>query len=512
MEPLFQRVVALYCRISYDKHGRAEGVEAQERWGRAYAARHWPNLPVEVFVDNDITAADVNVTRPAFERLRQWVRDGRVAHLWGVEQYRIVRQALEWFAFADELDAAGIHEVHTDRDGVILVHDDVAGIKAVLGAGEVRRLKRRLKDKYADEAARGLPPTCRTFGYRLVREKRGKRRYEQIPAEAEAIRWAAEAVLSGWSLESCAAEWRKRGLVGAHRVKVRDPETGEVQLDDDGEPVMQTTVVTGRTVRRALTNPTVAGMRVYDGEIVAEGVWEAIIPEETRQRILARLGSTREVRTAGGGLHPVDPATVSRKGRTRRRYLLTGGVAVCDVCEAPLAATMRKFRTGSGPYYRCDKGLGGKGCVGIAAEQFEKYVMRRLAAELRKPAFVERFAQDPSVEERAAITDQLGTMAGKRADLAAAWSSDGLTMEEWQQARAGLDQREQALRARLAEIPPPPADFDPRVLSDERVIDAMDLGERREWIDMFIKAVRVRKAKPPYQTIDFDARVAIDWK
>ncbi|HEU4681127.1 MAG TPA: recombinase family protein, partial [Gemmatimonadales bacterium] len=99
-------VVALYCRISYDRNGRAEGVEAQERWGRAYAAKRWPNLPVKVFVDNDISAADPNVERPAFNELRQWVRDGKVAQLWGVEQYRIVRQPIEWFGFADELAAA----------------------------------------------------------------------------------------------------------------------------------------------------------------------------------------------------------------------------------------------------------------------------------------------------------------------------------------------------------------------------------------------------------------------
>jgi DNA invertase Pin-like site-specific DNA recombinase len=506
-------VVALYCRISYDRNGRAEGVEAQERWGRAYAARHWPNLPIEVFVDNDISAADPNVERPSFNRLRQWVKDGRVAQLWGVEQYRIVRQPVEWFSFADELAAAGVDEVHTDRDGVIRVHDDVAGIKAVLGAGEVRRLKRRLKDKFSDEAARGLAPTVRCFGYKLAKTKEGLRTYEQVPEEADAIRWAAEAFLSGWNDQMLAAEWRRRGLAGAHRVKVRDPDTGMIVLDENGEPVRQTSVVTGGAVRRALTNPAVAGLRSYHGEIVAKGIWEPIISEETRQEILSRIGSVREIRTAEGKVVVVDPATTQVRGRTRRKYLLTGGIAACGVCEAPLAAATRKYHSKhSHPYYFCSKNLGGKGCVGIAAGPLEDYVKERLLEELDRPGFMEAFATDPGGEERGRLTTQLVSLTSKRTDLAAAWASDSLSMEEWQRARSGLDQREQALRAQLAAVPPPPERVDVSALKDPRLRELLILGEWREYVDMFVSRVTVLRATPPFNPINLPARVRIEFK
>ncbi|MPY84187.1 MAG: recombinase family protein, partial [Actinophytocola sp.] len=85
--PGMSRYVAVYCRISKDKRGHAEGVKSQEKWGREYAVSAWPDLPVEVFADNDLSAADPAVTRPEFERLRQRLRDGRVVHLWCVEQY-----------------------------------------------------------------------------------------------------------------------------------------------------------------------------------------------------------------------------------------------------------------------------------------------------------------------------------------------------------------------------------------------------------------------------------------
>lgn len=58
--------------------------------------------------------------------------------------------------------------------------------------------------------------------------------------EAEAIRQAAEWVLSGWSLANIAAELRARGLRGAHGGELRP-----------------------QSVRKMVTMPTVAGHRVH---------------------------------------------------------------------------------------------------------------------------------------------------------------------------------------------------------------------------------------------------------
>ncbi|MGH8880999.1 MAG: recombinase family protein, partial [Stackebrandtia sp.] len=80
------RYVALYCRISIDRAGRKEGVKAQERWGREYAARTWPGVPVRVFPDNDLSAAADDVVRPEYENLREAIGRGEVANVWAVEQ------------------------------------------------------------------------------------------------------------------------------------------------------------------------------------------------------------------------------------------------------------------------------------------------------------------------------------------------------------------------------------------------------------------------------------------
>ena len=85
-----------------------------------------------------------------------------------MEQTRLERREVQWFELAAELDAAGITEVHTDRDGIVRVRDEVAGIKAVLAAAEVRKLKRRVNDKLDELAALGRPAGGRYFGYRRV--------------------------------------------------------------------------------------------------------------------------------------------------------------------------------------------------------------------------------------------------------------------------------------------------------------------------------------------------------
>jgi DNA invertase Pin-like site-specific DNA recombinase len=88
------RHAALYCRISEDPRGRREGIDAQERWGRDYAASAWPGVPVRVFTDNDISAAG-SAVRLGYDQLRAAIERGEVAHLWAVEQSRLERREVE---------------------------------------------------------------------------------------------------------------------------------------------------------------------------------------------------------------------------------------------------------------------------------------------------------------------------------------------------------------------------------------------------------------------------------
>jgi hypothetical protein len=511
MSPSPNAVVAIYCRITIDKSGRREGVEVQERYGRAYAAQHWPGMPVEVFADNHITAADPKVVRPEFERLRRWLRDGMVAHIWCIEQYRFVRQELEWFTVAIELDDAGIHEIHTRNDGIVRVDDDVAGLKAVLGAGEVRRVKRRVNNRVRDDAMRGLPPAAVPFAYRHVHPPGKPRTYEIIPERAEALRWAADMVLnSGWGLARVLTEFKARGFTGVRRRKIVDPISGEPVIDiATGEPMTEDTALTAATIRKALLSPTNAGLRIYRGEVVGKGNWDPIFSEETHHRLRAHFGAPRLLQGSDGRIYPMDPDR--HTGRSVRRYLLSAGLAVCAVCSAPLTAAQRKTRKGDViPYYTCHPNRGGKGCVGIQGQPLEDRVVELLFEEISKPGRLDAFLRDDYAERRKELSDELGAIDVRRAELAEMWGAREVTTEEWKAMRAGLEQDEARARAELASTPPPPEGFDAEALKDPRAWSLMEIQEQRAFLRLFVKQVVIKRAAPPYQRFD-TTRIKIVW-
>src|SRR3954447_5528199 len=225
------------------------------------------------------------------------------------------------------MDAAGIAELHTNRDGIVRVRDDVAGIKAVINAGEVRRLRRRVRDKQDEIAAQGRPKGGQVYGYRHGVDESGGKTLVMELAQAEAIRWAADAVLSGWSLTNIGAELRRRGHKG-RRGGALGPST----------------------IRQMLTSPTIAGMRQHCGTIVGPGCWEPIISEETRQLIKAKLSGPRVIQLAPdrpdgrrhggprtGGNYQVTHNALSKY--PGRKYVLTGGLSVCGACGSPLGGT-----------------------------------------------------------------------------------------------------------------------------------------------------------------------------
>ncbi|WP_406306264.1 recombinase family protein [Streptomyces sp. NBC_00885] len=501
------RYVALYCRISKDKRGRREGVEAQEKWGRAYAAHTWPGLPVKVFADSDISAAG-DAHRPEYERLRESLARGEIAHLWAVEQSRLERREVEWFRLAAELNAAGITELHTNRDGIVRVRDVVAGIKAVLNADEVRTLKKRINDTLDSRAADGRPPGSTPFGYRHAQDGEGGKTYVVVPEEAEAIQWAAARVLDGWSLANIARELRAkpRGLTGPHRMKVRD-ELGEVVTDVSGNPVTRPSKLTAGSVRNMVSKPTVAGYRVHRGRVVGRGNWEPILDEATWQACRTKLAAPRVVTTSDGSTYPV---TANHTGSTGRKYTLTGGLAVCGECAAPMTGSLKRLKNGvRKPYLLCHPNRGGRGCVGIMLDETEQHVADALFDELDRPEFLDALGADDHAQRRDKLTAALSAVDADRAELAEEWGAGTLSGEEWRAARRGLAEREDQLRADLAGVPAPVGSLD--ITRARASWPIMTLDERRELLRMFIAKVTIERAKPG--TRAFDAgRVVIEWR
>lgn len=471
--------VALYCRLSPRPDGTYEGVDAQERWGRAYAAKTWPGLPVEVYADRGISAANGD-HRPEFSRLREAITGGLVAHLWTVEQTRLERTETGWFALAAELDAAGITEVHTDRDGIVRVRDEVAGIKAVLAAGEVRKLTARVNATLAEKAAQGQPPGAHVFGYRHATVD-GVKTYVIVPEQADVVREAADRVLHGWSLTNIATDLDARGVRGTHGGRIN-----------------------ATTVKTWLTSPSIAGHRVYRGRIVGRGNWPPILDEDTWQAVRAALTGPRTVKTHRGEQQVTAGQLRPPAGR---RYLLTGGLAVCGVCGSPLGGSVRKLgprSKGKTPFLACKTSA----CVGVVLEPVEAYVLDRLWAELDKPEFLGQFTSDDHTARRDEITGRLSGLDAQRASLAAMWGAGELTDIEWQAARRTITETEQALRAELAAIPRPVKNLD--IAAVRRAWPVLSLDEQRAFIREFVARVTVTPAGG--RKLPVDGRVTVEWR
>lgn len=455
--------VALYLRLSPRPDGQYEGVDRQEAWGRAYAERTWPGLPVRVFADTGISAANGD-HRPEYERLRDAIARREVTQLWTVEQSRLERTEVGWFVLAAELADVGITEVHTDRDGIVRIGDDAAGIKAVLNAGEVRRLRRRVNDALDSLAAQGRPGGGKAFGYRHGRDDDGRSTLVVVADQAEAIRWAADRVLAGWTLAAIAREFDARGL---------PTRLGGRWLHSN--------------VKSALTNATVAGYRVHRGEIVGRGTWEPILDQSTWRAVTAALARPER--------------------RKARRYLLSG-VARCGRCGAGLTGRMQGGRAGRRPIYFCASSTGGCDRLGVNAEPLEAHVVGELLAALDRPEFWRAFAEDNHEARRSELADALEAIAAQQVELAKRWAAKELPTEAWDAARGELDQRKRTIEADLAAVPAPTTVADPAAITSGW--GKMTLEEKRAILTTFIASVVVEAARPGAKAFDPE-RVTITW-
>lgn len=476
---------AIYARISRDAEGHAEGTAAQVKKGTKLATDLWPDEPIVTFVDDNITAADPKVERPAFNEMIAAVRRGEIRHVVAAEQSRLTRQPSEWEDLTVTLAKAGIVEVQTYRQGAVAVAGSkLSGrIMAIVDAEEIERLKVRINDKLEVLAAEGRPPGGRSYGYRNELDADGRKVLVIDETEAEVARWAADRILAGWSLSSIARDLTERGAPTAR----------------GGKWVTQ-------TVRSMLRSPTITGLRVFRGVVVGEGNWQPIIDRATWEAVGARLTGPTSVTSIDGRTR-----TVARQRRAARRYLLTGGMAVCGRCGVALVAQQRRSRGGGRqPSYLCHSGAGGCNGIGILADDFEGYVVAKVLEHLDSDAFrAALLAADSHGEERQAITSELSALDARRGEGARMWARGELDSTAWEAARSELDAMTLDLMARLDAAPAPVSSAVAGITLDDW--KAMTLEERREVLGLVMTSVTVNRATAGTRSFDAD-RVTIEWR
>lgn len=248
---------------------------------RLCAAKGW--LPVE-YMDND-TSASSGKKRPAYERMLQDVRDGRIEAVVAWDLDRLHRRPIELEQFMDLADAhrLSLATVSGDIDLSTAQGRLTARLKGAVARHEVEHKSARQRRAARQKAEQGRPQWRRAFGYL------DDGSYQLDPATVPLVAQAYRAILAGASLGEVGRLFNDAGALGL-----------------TGKPW------TPSTVSLFLRKPRNAGLREHNGEIVGAGTWPPLVDEQTWRAAQAVLNAP--------GRAP------GRK--TVRKHLLTG-VLLC---------------------------------------------------------------------------------------------------------------------------------------------------------------------------------------
>ncbi|WP_347058466.1 recombinase family protein [Blastococcus sp. HT6-30] len=399
---------AIYARISRDQAGEGLGVLRQlEDCRKQAAGLGWPTP--EEYVDNDFSAYS-GKRRPAFQRLLDDLTAGACdgVVMWAPD--RLTRQPRELELFLDTAEAAGVQHIKfvTGLAGVDLASRSGIAMLRIMGAmaaDESAAKGERVKRKMLQNAERGLPHgrSRRPFGF-------DDDAIAHRPDEAAIIREMAERFVAGESLRSLCTDLDNRGI---RTVK--------------GAP-WQT-----HSLRQVLTNPRVAGLRAYKGEVIGQAVWEPIISDALHRKVLATIESRR----------------VSGR-RTPRAYLLTG-LLRCGKCGGTLFSArredVRRYECRSGP----DHG-GCNGCT-VVAGPLEELITDYALFRLDSPALADALAgRDSADKETSALGQQLAQARETLEYLAEQFGAGEIDRREWEAARRPVRTRAENVERQLAAV------------------------------------------------------------
>lgn len=300
-EDVKPRAAIALVRISDDPDGRAIGVGRQEEDCRALAERYGWTIG-EVIVENDTSAfstkrvndADglpTRVTkRPEFRRALKQLHNGRNDGLIVYDIDRLARQPRDLEALID------LAEV---RNTPVVAVTGSLDVSTSAGRAMARVLM-AMANKSSEDTGRRVARAARQRAEAGTAKRDGFRPYgydrdmNVVPEEAAIIREVAQRILLGDAI---------RGIT--------------TDLNERGVPTARGGNWWTSAVKSIVTKPTVAGVRAYQGDEVADGAWEPILDRDTWTAICALVDGQRT------------------PSRSTGRHLLSG-IATCGPCGAKL--------------------------------------------------------------------------------------------------------------------------------------------------------------------------------
>lgn len=392
--------VGVYVRISADTEGAGKGVGRQrEDCADLAALRRWK--VARVYEDNDFSAYKKAVVRPEFE---QMLTDLRLGAISGIVVYNLDRLARQ----------------PKDLERVIDVFDDNPAFVFATLEGDINlatidgRTMARVMVAFANKSSADTGRRVARKQLELAREGKphgGRQAYGWGPdgltadPEAKAEILAAHAkILGGCTIADIHRDWIERGI---H------------PTDRSGKRFQNTSRLHYKTVQRVLSNPALAGIKRFKGEVVLDdrgepvkGAWETICSPEQLTEVVEVLTK----RMPGGG---------RAGGNAASRYLLSG-IALCGLCSKPLRGQMRKRANGERYIaYACDTNPYVQGCgrVSRRADEVDRLVIKLVLAYQKKAQFkLTRSGWRPGQQER------LDAILADLAELRAGYSAGKVSM------------------------------------------------------------------------------------
>lgn len=459
----------IYVRISDDRQGLAAGVKRQEADCRELAtAKGW--TVSEVYSDNSISASNGH-ERPAYQRLLADIRDGKLHAVIAQHPDRLHRSPRELEDFIDAIEGAKAAVV-TVRAGEVdlttATGRQTARIVGSIARGESERMGERIRRKHEELADAGKISGggSRPFGYlpdRITIDK----------SEAALIRKAAQRVLLGDSLRAICRDWNAAGV--------------RTTMGSEWRP---------NVLRRVLMSGRIAGRREHHGKVLdGPAVWPAIINDATARRVRAALDA---------------PGRRTYQSFMPRSYLL-GGFLKCGVCGSLLRSRGRPHGARA---YACKvgPGLGGKGCVQVAAEPLEELVTAMVLQALDSPALATaiRAHHDIATEPEDAIAVDKEQLE----QLARDFAERRIGRSEWLVARDAIQRRLDASMASAARQngTGAVAEFVGKAGALAKAWPTLSLDRRRTIIGAVLDHVTIARAKRNNRGAFDVSRVATVWR
>lgn len=394
-------MAVIYARQSLDRDGEGVAVGRQLAECRALADRQGIVVDQE-YVDNDKSAT--KGSRPAFSALVEAIRSGRVDTIvcWHTDRlYRRVQDLLELAELAEKHALKIITVNAGDLDLSTSSGRMLAGMLAHAAAYEVQHKGERQRAANLERAKKGVRHfAARPYGYERVD---GEIRI--VESEAAVLREAVNRFIAGESWYGIARDFTQRGIVGL-----------------SGRPFSY------QNLRLRASNPALAGVRTYLGDVVTEeGNWPAIVDKVTWERFQTALAVRSQ-----------------RQGWDKKVKYLGSGIYRCGKCGDVMKATLdyNHGRADHPPVYQC-RNLDVRRRLHPVDAIVEAAVLDRLG----QPDVIAALSPSEDVSALAAESQQL---RARMDGLASLYSDGTLSAAAVRSEKSKLQSRLDTLQSRIA--------------------------------------------------------------